>query len=166
MDTRIAALPNQWNARALEVGFMTSMVAIAVGAAAFAQAPSAGQPKAAEPQQFQVSYSPWMKFRLNAHEAQWQQGCFTGMDGKLQSGLQAVAAVLIEREGETRKLLRVIVPLGTQLPPGTRVIIDQAQPMSAPYIICLRKGLRMSMTLDRHSTVDRSFACRRHGRCR
>jgi invasion protein IalB len=54
--------------------------------------------------------------------------------------LQAVAAVLIEREGETRKLLRVILPLGVKLPPGTRVIIDQNQPRTAPYVICFANG--------------------------
>jgi len=139
MGVRLAFVPTRRPSRAL-VGFLTSMVAIAVGAAAFAQAPSAAQPNAAEPQQFQVSYSPWMKFCFNAHETQGQLGCFTGMDGKLQSGVRAVAAVLIEREGEAKKLLRLILPLGAQLPPGTRVIIDQAQPMSAPYIICLNKG--------------------------
>src|SRR5215471_3933979 len=40
---------------------------------------------------------------------------FTGKDAEVESGQQAVAAVLIERAGETRKLLRVILPLGMRL---------------------------------------------------
>ena len=55
MDVPLSPELTRWSARASVVGFMTSMVAIAVGAAAFAQAPSAAQPKATEPQQFQVS---------------------------------------------------------------------------------------------------------------
>jgi invasion protein IalB len=62
------------------------------------------------------------------------------MDAKVESGLQAVAAVLIEQEGETRKLFRVVLPLGMKLPPGTRIIIDQNQPRTAPYIICFANG--------------------------
>ena len=62
------------------------------------------------------------------------------MDGKLQSDVRVVAAVIIEREGEAKELLRVILPLGMQLPPGMRVIIDQRQPMNAPYVICFPSG--------------------------
>ena len=47
---------------------------------------------------------------------------------------------LVEPQGETRKLLRVIVPLGMQLRPGTRLIIDQNQPATAPYSICFPVG--------------------------
>jgi invasion protein IalB len=51
-----------------------------------------------------------------------------------------IAAVLIEPEGGTKKVLRVTLPLGMQLPQGTRVIIDQGQPMNSPYIICFTNG--------------------------
>ncbi len=39
--------------------------------------------------------------------------------------MAVVAAIIIEPEGEQRKLLRVTLPLGMSLPQGTRVIIDQ-----------------------------------------
>jgi invasion protein IalB len=48
--------------------------------------------------------------------------------------------VLIEPEGEPRKILRVTLPLGMSLQPGTRVIIDQGQPMTGPYVICFNNG--------------------------
>jgi invasion protein IalB len=51
-----------------------------------------------------------------------------------------IAAVLIEPEGEPKKVLRVTLPLGMQLIHGTRVIIDQNQPMTAPYVICFTNG--------------------------
>ena len=54
--------------------------------------------------------------------------------------MPVVAAVLIEPEGEPKKLLRVTLPLGMQLVHGTRVIVDQNQPMTAPYVICFTNG--------------------------
>lgn len=141
----LAPEPHRCSARAVVVGLTTSMLAMAmlamvIDVAAFAQAPSGPQPKPAGPQQPQLIDSPWTKVCLKAPEANARQVCFTGKDAQGESGLQAVAAVLIEREGETRKSLRVILPLGVQLPPGTRVILDRGQPMNAPYVICFHNG--------------------------
>jgi invasion protein IalB len=47
---------------------------------------------------------------------------------------------VIEPEGADKKLLRVTLPLGMQVPPGTRVIIDQGQPATGPYVICFTNG--------------------------
>ena len=54
--------------------------------------------------------------------------------------MPVVAAVLIEPQGDPKKILRVTLPLGMQLIQGTRVIIDQGQPMTAPYVICFTNG--------------------------
>ena len=54
--------------------------------------------------------------------------------------MPVVAAVLIEPEGEPKKILRVTLPLGMQLVHGTRVILDQNQPLTAPYVICFTNG--------------------------
>ena len=85
-------------------------------------------------------YSPWTKFCLKGQEATAKQVCFTGKDARIESGMPVVAAVLIEPDGEPKKLLRVTLPLGMQLVHGTRVIIDQSQPMTAPYVICFTNG--------------------------
>jgi invasion protein IalB len=127
----------RWAACAFVKRLMTSTLAAGIAAAGFAQVPGA-QPKVGEPPQSQLSYSPWTKLCLRGPQA--ELACFTGADAHIESGLQAVAAVLIEREGETRKLLRVILPLGVRLPPGTRVIIDQNEPRTAPYFICFANG--------------------------
>jgi invasion protein IalB len=102
-------------------------------------------PKQAAPQQQQqempqLIYSPWTKFCLKGQEANAKQVCFTGKDGRVESGQPVVAAVLIEPDGEPRKILRVTLPLGMSLQPGTRVIIDQGQPMTGPYVICFNNG--------------------------
>lgn len=88
----------------------------------------------------QLIFSPWTKFCLKGQEANAKQVCFTGKDGRVESGQPVVAAVLIEPDGEPRKILRVTLPLGMSLQPGTRVIIDQGQPMTGPYVICFNNG--------------------------
>jgi invasion protein IalB len=107
-----------------------------------AQQPAAPQGQAAAPSQEQVQliYSPWTKFCLKGKEANAKQVCFTGKDARVESGMPVVAAVLIEPEGEPKKLLRVTLPLGMQLQFGTRVIIDQNQPSTGPYVICFTNG--------------------------
>jgi len=102
------------------------------------QAPPQGQAQGND--QVQLIFSPWTKFCLKGQEANAKQVCFTGKDARIESGMPVVAAVLIEPEGEPKKILRVTLPLGMQLVHGTRVIIDQNQPMTAPYVICFTNG--------------------------
>jgi invasion protein IalB len=168
MNVRIASGLTRPVGRALACALTTTLLAIAVGSTAFAQAPPPAQPQpkaapkppaaapkgppaaqkpaeapppaAAEAQQPQLIYSPWTKFCLKGQETNAQQVCFTGKDGRIESGMPVIAAVLIEPEGDAKKVLRVTLPLGMQLPQGTRVIVDQGQPMNAPYIICFTNG--------------------------
>jgi len=115
-----------------------------------AKAPPAAQqqPKAAppaeqqqaQPAEPQLIFSPWTKFCLKGQEANAKQVCFTGKDGRVESGMPVVAAVLIEPEGEPKKILRVTLPLGMSIQPGTRVIVDQGQPMTGSYVICFQNG--------------------------
>jgi invasion protein IalB len=167
MNVRIASGPARPSARALALALTTTLAAVALGTAAFAQTPPApkapakppaaapkaapqaapqkpaapeAQQPAAEAQQPQLIYSPWTKFCLKGQETNAQQVCFTGKDGRIESGMPVIAAVLIEPEGDSKKVLRVTLPLGMQLPQGTRVIVDQGQPMNAPYIICFTNG--------------------------
>ena len=133
------------------------MTALAVIASpSFAQQPKGpapkgpaapAQPKGAQPpagqqgdQQPQLTYSPWTKICQKGPEANAKRLCFIGKDGKIESGQPIVAAVLIEPEGEPRKILRVTLPLGMALQPGTRVIVDSGQPVTAPYVICFPNG--------------------------
>jgi invasion protein IalB len=102
--------------------------------------PAQGQQQAQGNDQVQLIYSPWTKFCLKGQEANAKQVCFTGKDARIESGMPVVAAVLIEPEGEPKKVLRVTLPLGMQLIHGTRVIIDQNPPLTAPYVICFTNG--------------------------
>ncbi len=110
-----------------------------------AQAPGAqGQAQNGQ-QQVQLIFSPWTKFCLKGQPGQPQdpnakEVCFTGKDARVESGQPIAAAVLIEPQGVDKKMLRVTLPLGMQLAHGTRVIVDQNQPMTAPYVICFTNG--------------------------
>ena len=105
--------------------------------------PAAGAPAAgAQPadQQVQLIYAPWTKFCLKGQDAGAKQVCFTGKDGRIESGQPVIAAVIIEPEGEPKKILRVTLPLGMQLVHGTRVIVDANAPAQSPYVICFANG--------------------------
>jgi invasion protein IalB len=161
MDNGIALAPARPVARALAVVMATTMLSFVAASASLAQAPAPkaapkakAQPKAAAPapapapapaepgqaEQPQLIFSPWTKFCLKGQEANAKQVCFTGKDGRVESGMPVVAAVLIEPENEPKKILRVTLPLGMSLAPGTRVIVDQGQPMTGPYVICFNNG--------------------------
>ena len=91
-------------------------------------------------QQVQLIYAPWTKFCLKGQDANAKQVCFTGKDGRIESGQPVIAAVIIEPEGEPKKILRVTLPLGMQLVHGTRVIVDSNPPAQSPYVICFANG--------------------------
>src|SRR6202790_1251112 len=100
-------------------------------------APAGGQ---SPDQQVQLIYAPWTKFCLKGEDANAKQVCFTGKDGRIESGQPVIAAVIIEPEGEPKKILRVTLPLGMQLVHGTRVIVDSNPPAQSPYVICFANG--------------------------
>src|SRR5262245_20534871 len=66
------------------------------------EAPKAApkQEPQAQPDAPQLIFSPWTKFCLKGQEANAKQVCFTGKDGRVESGQPVVAAVLIEPDGE------------------------------------------------------------------
>src|SRR5262245_22205177 len=107
-----------------------------------AQQQAPAQAQGEQQQQVQLIYSPWTKFCLKGqnNEPNAKQVCFTGKDARIESGMPVVAAVLIEPQGEPKKLLRVTLPLGMLVQPGTRVIIDQSQPVNGPYVVCFTNG--------------------------
>ena len=148
---------------------VTAMLAIAAGTLVLAQAPPPAQPAPAQPapkalpkaaptpkgaaQQAPapaptaggsdvppITYTPWTKVCLKGQEANAQQVCFTGKEGRIDTGMLVIGAVLIEPEGGTGKLIRITLPLGMMLPQGTRAIVDQGQPMTAPYLMCIPNG--------------------------
>jgi len=85
-------------------------------------------------------FSPWTKFCLKGNEPNAKNVCFTGKDARIESGMPVAAAVLIEPDGDPKKIFRVTLPLGMSIQPGTRAIIDQGQALTAAYVICFSNG--------------------------
>ena len=88
----------------------------------------------------QLIYSPWAKFCGKGQQADAKQVCFTGKDARTEAGVPVVAAALIEPDGEPNKLFRVTLPSPLQLKFGTRLIIDQQEPIGAPFVTCFSNG--------------------------
>jgi invasion protein IalB len=78
-------------------------------------------------------YSPWTKFCL-------KDTCFIGTDGRRADCGPVVAAVFIERNGDTKKTLRVTLPTRVSLERAVRIIIDQGQAIERPYVGCFANG--------------------------
>jgi invasion protein IalB len=112
-------------------------------------APQAQQPAQPAPQQqgqasreqMPVVFSPWTKFcGKDQNQAGAKEVCLTVKEARLETGQFLAGAALIEVEGEQKKIFRVTLPLGMQLPQGARIIVDQDPPLSGNYIVCLPNG--------------------------
>ena len=103
-------------------------------------APAQPQQQAGSDQQMPVVYSPWTKFCGKDNQAGAKEVCLTVKEARLETGQFLAGAALIEQQGEEKKIFRITLPLGMQLPQGTRVIVDSDQPVSGRYIVCLPNG--------------------------
>jgi invasion protein IalB len=111
-----------------------------------------GQPGAASGTQAampQLIYSQWIKFCVGPDgqpadqkdpAIKGKQICLTGLDGRTESGVPLVAVATIDPPADGKKILRVTLPVGMHLQHGTRVIVDDTQPMTAPYVVCFANG--------------------------
>jgi invasion protein IalB len=115
----------------------------AAAPAAAAQKPPAAPPATqaaappGAPELPPLIYSPWTKVCSKGNDG--KEVCFTGKDGRLESGQPVVQAVLIEPEG-ANKLFRVTLPTGVSLQHGSRIVIDNKDPLTAPFMVCLAYG--------------------------
>jgi len=100
-----------------------------------AAAPAAPPQAAAD--QPQLIFSPWVKLCNKDADPKAKRVCVTVKDGRVESGLLVVSVAIIEMDGEQKKLLRMSLPYGVALQHGTRLIVDQAAPATAPFVTCL-----------------------------
>ena len=86
-----------------------------------------------------IVYSPWAKF-CGKDNASAMEACLTIKEARLETGQFLAGAALIEQAGEEKKLFRITLPLGMQIPQGTRMVLDKEQPLTGRYIVCLPNG--------------------------
>ena len=103
------------------------------------QAPPQQQaaPNGGGDQQPQLIFSPWVKLCNKDADPKAKRICVTVKDGRVESGLLVVSVAIIEMDGEAKKLLRMSLPYGVALQHGTRLIVDQGQPATSPFVTCL-----------------------------
>jgi invasion protein IalB len=121
------------------------------------QAPAAqAAPPAAEIPQ--LVYSPWTKFcgppPNNPSQANGKLVCFTGKDARTEAGMPVVAAALIEMDGEPIKTFRITLPFGLAVAQGTRIIVDQNQPLAMPFMTCAGLSANMGCIAQFEGTPD------------
>jgi invasion protein IalB len=106
-----------------------------------AQPAPQAQPAAPAPQgqsaDAQLIFSPWVKLCNKDSDPNSKRVCVTVKDGRVESGLLVVSVAIIEMDGEQRKLMRMSLPYGVALTHGTRMIVDQGAPATAPFVTCL-----------------------------
>jgi invasion protein IalB len=105
------------------------------------------QQQAGGPAQPQLIWSNWVKLcPPKGTEENAQEVCVTSRDGRDESGFPVITAQMIENQTQQQKLLHIFLPLGMLLrawPNGqgpVRVVIDDGQPMNAPYSVCFANG--------------------------
>jgi invasion protein IalB len=102
-----------------------------------AQQQQAAPQQPAGGEQPQLIFSPWVKLCNKDPDPNSKRVCVTVKDGRVESGLLVVSVAIIEMDGEQRKLMRMSLPYGVALQHGTRMIVDQGQPATAPFVTCL-----------------------------
>jgi invasion protein IalB len=146
------------------IALIAVAVAMAIGSPVPAQTPPAPAPKAqpkaqpkapaqqpaptgpaaavnaGAPELPPLTYTPWTKLCRKGPEADAKQVCATGRQGFLDMGFMVIDMQLIEPEGVTTKLLQITLPLMMVLSQGTRVTVDQGQPMNAQFTACFQTG--------------------------
>jgi invasion protein IalB len=110
-------------------------VTIVATAATFPQTHLAAQQSQAELPQ--LIFSPWVKLCNKDPDPNSKRVCVTVKDGRVESGLLVVSVAIIEMDGDQRKLMRMSLPYGVALTHGTRMIVDQGTPATAPFVTCL-----------------------------
>lgn len=99
-------------------------------------------------QQMPVVYSPWTKFCGKDQQPNAKEVCLTVKEARLETGQFIAGAAVIEQQGEPKKVLRITLPLGMQLPQGTRMILDKDQPIMGRYVVCLPNGCMADFDVD------------------
>jgi invasion protein IalB len=88
-----------------------------------------------------IVYSPWTKFcGKDNNNPQAKEVCLTVKEARLETGQFLAGAALIEQTGEEKKLFRITLPLGMQIPQGTRMLLDKEEPVTGRYVVCLPNG--------------------------
>jgi invasion protein IalB len=80
----------------------------------------------------------WTKFCSAKPAAAQPRVCVIKGAKPVESG--SVTAMVIETDSTAKKLLRVILPLGTDVRQGASIVIDDHERITVPYVACENQG--------------------------
>lgn len=119
------------------------LIAVGFGTGAYAQASKKAAPKAeaapAAPQSTQAAVVPssWTKRCVEEPNSK-KQICEVAQALFAETGQFLMSATIQEMQGNPKKGMTIVTPIGMLLPPGIRVHIDQEQlPHDFPYLACV-----------------------------
>ena len=108
-----------------------------------------GQASNVDPQQLPVIYSPWTKICGKDQQQQnAKETCLIMKEARLETGQFLAGVAMIEQQGEPKKLLRLTMPLGMQIQPGTRIVVDKDPFIEGRYATCLPNGCMADFEVD------------------
>jgi invasion protein IalB len=140
------------------IGLMMAMLALSALpglAQTTGQAPKPKQPAPkAQPQKAQPQNAGAVTVELKAEPSQpeWTkvcgkeqaastEVCYTTRDFVTDKGQRIAAVALYDAKGKgAQKLMRILVPLGFLVSPGTRIVLDKSQPVGGRFSSCLPHG--------------------------
>lgn len=104
-------------------------------------------PAAGGQQATQLMYSPWIKICENSAQTNNKKVCIVRKDARLENGQPVLVAQIIEPEGADKKL-QIVIPIPVHVQPGTRVLVDQDQLGTAPFVVCSPIGCSSEYKFD------------------
>jgi len=94
-----------------------------------------------------LMYSPWIKVCDNSAQTNNKKVCVIRKDARLENGQPILVTSIIEQEGGEKKF-QIIIPIPVHVQPGTRVLVDQDQLGTAPYLVCSPIGCSAEYKAD------------------
>jgi invasion protein IalB len=85
-------------------------------------------------------YRPWTKVCTKGSNPGATRVCFTAKEGRRASGERVVSAMLLEPDGDPKRLLRITLPLDLEINRGVRIGVDKFLIGHKPFIICFPNG--------------------------
>lgn len=102
------------------------LAGLPLGGTAVAQTATEAKPK---------TDNPWVKL-CNTDPKKKKEICLTSREIRAKTGQPLSSVLVIEPQGETRKILRILVPPGMQIQPGLAVQVDKGKQRNAKFAIC------------------------------
>lgn len=101
--------------------------------------PEPAQPAAAAAPAPLFVFTPWAKIcgKDGPEGSDAKQVCAVISEARVEGGQIAATAAVVLPADQSQNILRVTLPLGVRLAYGTRIIVDQGNPIQGGYVMCL-----------------------------